>query len=82
VVSDAYEFGTCTFEIDSLSEFPVHSAMEESPSAVSHGSIVQIVTWFLMVVSAFAFFARISTKWAMTKALNGDDAASIASLVR
>lgn len=53
---------------------------QPSPQA-SYASILQIVTWFLMVVSGFAFLARISTKWAMTKALNGDDVASVASLV-
>lgn len=53
---------------------------QPSPQA-SYAIILQIVTWLLMVVSGFAFLARISTKWAMTKALNGDDIASVVSLV-
>jgi hypothetical protein len=53
----------------------------QSTLPVSTADIVDIITWFLMIVSAFAFLARISTKWILTKSLNGDDAASIASLV-
>lgn len=45
------------------------------------GSTTAIISWFLLVVSAFAIFTRIATKWATRRMLNLDDALAIAALV-
>ena len=43
--------------------------------------LVSIVTWFLLVVSAFAVLGRLLTKWAVAHRMSSDDALVILSLV-
>ena len=43
--------------------------------------LVSIVTWFLLVVSAFAVLGRLLTKWAVAHRMNSDDALVLLSLV-
>ena len=43
--------------------------------------LVSIVTWFLLVVSAFAVLGRLLTKWAVAHRMNSDDALVVLSLV-
>ena len=61
-----------------------HTTMEmrSTPTLSSASTTIEIITWFLLIVSVFAIVARLSTKWARAKRLNWDDLACIISLVR
>ena len=47
----------------------------------SHGNTVNIVTWFLLVSSVLATFARLLTKRALNRNLSLDDATLLVALV-
>jgi len=44
------------------------------------GSTTAIVSWFLLVVSIFALFTRLGTKWSTRRKLNLDDALAVAAV--
>ncbi|PQE31081.1 pth11-like integral membrane protein [Rutstroemia sp. NJR-2017a WRK4] len=52
-----------------------------SPTTPSVATTVEIITWFLLVVSVLATSARVSTKWALAKAFNWDDLTCVISLI-
>jgi hypothetical protein len=48
----------------------------------SHGPLINVLTWFLVIVSFLTVSTRIATKWLVSKKVNIDDAMISASLVR
>lgn len=55
--------------------------MSSAKSEDSPGSAVNIVSWFLLVMTTLAIFARIVTKQAVSHKLSGDDVIVLAALV-
>jgi hypothetical protein len=47
----------------------------------NHGPLINVLTWFLAIVSFLTVSTRIATKWLVSKKLNTDDAMISASLV-
>jgi hypothetical protein len=48
----------------------------------NHGPLVNVLTWFLIIVSFLTVSTRIATKWLVSKKVNIDDAMISVSLVR
>ena len=54
----------------------------EPSSFARKGSVVDIVTWLLIVVSFLAIVGRLLAKWSVSASLKSDDALAVASGVR
>jgi hypothetical protein len=47
----------------------------------NHGSLVNILAWFLLIASSLTVFTRIATKWLVSRKFNLDDGMILLSLV-
>lgn len=56
-----------------------HVSLEDSSD--SHGAVVNIVSWLLLIFSSLAVLTRLGTKWAVTKQFHMDDVMIIISQV-
>lgn len=46
-----------------------------------HGPMINVISWFLMVLSLLAILARYATKWAVQRAFRWEDAWMISAAV-
>ena len=88
-VKDSAKFGGTSGKGDlhvtmSAAATPTPTALTPGPLWVkdhSYGSLVSIITWFLIITSFLSVFARIGTRLAVVKKLYADDITILVALV-
>ncbi|KAI2602616.1 hypothetical protein GGR54DRAFT_494464 [Hypoxylon sp. NC1633] len=56
-----------------------HTSLQDSPD--NHGSVVNLVSWFLLICSSLHVLTRLGMKWGVSKTLHIDDGMVVVALI-